>query len=139
MKPFSFESDTSEAAFKANGETLEELFQNAFNALASIQVDVTVVQKKQGIKIDLRATNLEELLHKLLERVLIEQDRKSIILTQLEIELLSEKEVALKATAWGEKTSNRLELRTQVKAITWDHFSIKKLKMGYTCRVALGL
>lgn len=139
MKPFSLELHASKSSFKANGVTLEELFQNAFNALAAIQIDVKEIQKKQGIKIELRATNVEELLHKLLERVLIEQDRKSLILTQLEIESLSEKEVSLKAVAWGEKAPNPSELLQQVRSITWDGFVIKKLKNGYSCNVVVSL
>lgn len=137
MKRFSFESHTSEAAFKATGETLPELFVNAFDALVSVQVDASKVQRKQSVKIDLRATNVEELLHKLLERVLIEQDRKNIVLSQLEIDVLDEGDISLRAVAWGEKTSPSHELQTQVKAITWNQFSIKKLKKGYSCHVVV--
>lgn len=134
MKKFVFLEQTADAKFQAFGKTMEECFENSVLALNSIECNLKKVKPKQKIPIQISASNLEELLHKFLEEILFQMDSKQMLFSKFKIKIDSKKN-SLKADLLGEKIDKKKhELKTLVKAVTWNNFFLKKEKGKWTAQ-----
>lgn len=141
--PFRFLEDivTADVAFEATGETLEELFASAAEALEETQVDTKQLANSEQRAIDLENKTLDKLLFDFLDELIYFKDTEGLAFADytLKIEKTAEK-YTLKGIIKGEKLDpERHELRTDVKAVTKHRFGIKKTKEGYKATVVLDI
>ena len=124
MQKYMFLEHTADALFQAFGTDFKELAKNSAEAMCSVMYELEKVEPKEKIEVIVKGKNQEELLHKFLEEVLFEMQSKEIVFVKFEVK---EVEGELKAVLWGEKMDpTKHGFKTDIKAVTWHEFFVKK-------------
>ncbi len=142
--PFRFLEDTATAdiAFEATGETPEELFTSAAEALEETQVRTEGLELRTEKKVELGSDNLDDLLFDFLNELIFHKDSEGLAFSKfnIKVETLSPTHHTLVANIGGEKIDpKRHELRTDVKAVTKHLFGIKETPKGFKATVVLDI
>jgi SHS2 domain-containing protein len=133
-KRFEFIEDlTSDVLFRANGKSLQELFENAALALFTIICEQDKVRPEECIEVSVSAENPEELLYEWLSRLLAEHEINGLFFCKFNIELVEDK--LLYAKVWGSEADPSIGA-VQVKAITLYKFGLEKTKKGFEATVS---
>ncbi len=148
---------TADMCFRAFGASLEEAFANAGFAVFDIICDASQIKPKVAEDIKVESEDLQALLFDFLSELLYLQDTKRLLFSEFEVKIDkpksetsvkggigtagsdSEKEkYKLTAKARGQEMDG-IELRNQVKAITYHLMEIKEEKGLWTIQVILDL
>jgi len=124
---FKFFAHPADAKFQAYGGNLEEAFQNAAYALASLMWDRDRVRPKMGYPVAVEARDLKQLLVSFLEEVLYLLDSRGFLLHSVD-ELTIRREgdrFLLRSRFYGDHFAEGLETFGDVKAITYHDMLIK--------------
>lgn len=127
---YHFLSHTGDAKFKAFGETLEEAFQNAALALASLMWDPAKIDDQTQKSVELTGKDREQLLVAFLEEVLFLWEGRQFLLAscrRIDIQKADEG-YQLEAVLSGDTQPERYEISGDVKAVTYHEMEIKKNK-----------
>jgi len=118
----------SDVAFEAEGETIEEVFSSAADALAGAMVeDISEVRPEERRVFGLRAEDLDLLLYDFLSELVYLKDAEGLILRVDDAEVSREGgEFILSARAVGTHVKNLRRLRSDVKAVTMHGLSLKR-------------
>ncbi len=128
----------ADAAFQVEAETLEELFVLSAQATFATMVNLETVKPVEKIEISLSASKLDDLLFQWLAELIYLKDTEARLFSTFDVFISQNGEYRLKGIAWGEKIDpSRQELRTDVKAVTYHMFDLKKTDTGYFARVVL--
>ena len=142
VKKFEFDDSVapSDCAFKANGNTLEELFGQAALAVTACMVETSTVQTARKLTVDLSADTLEDLLYDWLSEIVYLKDTESLFLTEFEIDIKTEGEFRLTARAAGGSIDyESQQISVDVKAVTMYKFSLKQIDSGWEAFVVLDI
>jgi SHS2 domain-containing protein len=127
MKSFEYIEHTADIKFRAYGQNVEEMMQNAALALFNSMTDTSVVRKNQKWKVTLDAPDLEQLAYKWLSELIFLFETELAIFSQFDIKIHWNKEWRLDAQIGGEKIdTKRHAFDNEVKAVTLHEFFIKK-------------
>ncbi len=121
---YKFLEHTADAKFQAFGKSLEEAFSNAALAVMSIMIDPKKVNPKITKEVNVKGNDKESLLYNFLEELLILLDTENFILNN--VKELKIKGNSLKANLIGDELNNKYELKSDVKAITYNEMFIKE-------------
>lgn len=127
MVRYKFLRHTADAKFQAFGATLEEAFCNAALATASIMWEWEKIEKRMELRVEVRGSDLKQLLSSFLEEIIYLLDSKMFLLSSpenLRIEK-EEKLYILKAIFKGDKYSDKYQIHGDVKAITYNEMEIE--------------
>ena len=125
MQEFRFLEHTADAFFQAFGESFEELVENAAKAMCSVICSLEKVEAKEPVEIEAEGKNKEELIHNFLESLLLEIEMRNMVFGNFKAESLDENRI--KVVCKGEKIdASKHELKTEVKAVTWHEFFVKR-------------
>ncbi len=125
---------TADIGLKVQGKTLALLFQNAAMGMCSIIADPKSFAPKKTLKIQVRATDWENLLVKTLSEILYYGLGKKIGLSQVKIKKI--KPFHLTAELIGEKIDlKRRPIYREIKAVTYHNLKIKKTKSGFAAKI----
>jgi SHS2 domain-containing protein len=129
----------ADAAFLAEGETLEELFGICAQAAFEVMADTKTIQHKHREEIKLVGVNPDELLFDWLAELIYLKDLKSILFSKFDIKIQKKKNgYNLKATVWGEPADQKKhKVRVDVKAVTYHQLEVKKKKDKWMAKVIL--
>lgn len=117
---------TADIGLRVEGESLEELFINAADAM----FDVMVASKPNlvssiNVPIDVEAAKTDELFVKWLQELLYEFDARHLVLSHFYIDKILETKVS--GGAKGMKFDKlRHEVKRQIKAVTYHKLSVEK-------------
>ncbi len=129
---------TADIGFRATGETLEELFQNAALALQSIAVDISAVETRSPYPIAAAGEDYESLLVAWLNEVLYYLDGERVLLRRFDIDSISLERITAKG--WGEPLDpERHPAKVVVKGVTYHQLSVKREGELWTARVFLDI
>jgi SHS2 domain-containing protein len=129
----------SDCAFRAFGETLEELFSNAGLAVTNCMVDLDSIDAAEKREIDLQAESPSDLLYNWLEEIIYIKDAELLFLKEFDIKLSGDSKV-LKAIARGEKINReKHRIFTDIKAVTMHRFALEKAGEGWEAFIVLDL
>ncbi len=133
---------TADMCFRAFGATLEEAFANAGFAVFDIISDAGQIKPEVTEEIKVESEDLQAMLFDFLSELLYLQDTKRLLFSEFDVKIQkpkSEKEkYKLAAKARGQ-IMDGVELRNQVKAITYHLMEIKEEKGLWTIQVILDL
>jgi len=132
--PYKYLDHTGEAHLMATGRTLEEAFGEGAKALFDLMVDISKVEPKEGVEIEVRAEDVERLFFEWLNALIIEKDSQGLVFSRFDIEGISEADggYRLKARAWGEPfDSERHTSKVDVKAATYAGLRCERTSEGY--------
>jgi len=140
VKGFRFLEHTADALFEAFGENLSELFENSAKAMCTVMYNPEKVEGKTKLTVEAEGKNPEELLHNLLDSILFELHAKELAFSKIRVLELDEGRNYAKAELEGEEfDAERHEPRSEIKAVTWNQFSVKKEGNKWVSRVLLDI
>lgn len=140
--PYRFLEDiaTGDAAFEAEGRTLEELFREAAIATFEVMVDTKGVEPKITMEVELKHEAVDGLLFDWLSELVYLKDAEAVLFCKFDVSIKKNDAYELKAKASGENINQRKHnLRSDVKAVTYHMFEVKKTGENWSARVVLDI
>lgn len=126
MQQYNYLPHTADVKFEAFGITLRDLFRNSALAMCNAMYETKKVEEKESARIELQAQNTEQLLHKFLEEILFQIDTKQLLFREFRL-VIDEKHNSLSCELSGESiNAEKHTIKSQVKAVTWHQFELKK-------------
>lgn len=128
MRKYRFFQHTADAKFQAYGQTLEETFQHAALAIASLMWDWKMVDQKSEVPVQVEGRDLKQLLVNFLEEILYLFDTRSFLLGRVKNTVIRRKNslYILHAIFEGDEYSFDYEIFGDVKAITYNEMVIRE-------------
>lgn len=136
------EAARADIAFRAFGESLEELFVAAADATMEVMIDnLKDIEFKERRVIHLENSALDMLLFDLLQELIYHKDTEQLLLRVRLLQVRHENQVwRLIGEAQGEKLDPaRHHQRADVKAVTLHHFNLEQTVNGWTASVILDI
>ena len=130
----------ADTCFEAFGKSESELFENSALAIAETMAEAKKVKPKEKREIALEAKSLEQLLHDFLDEIVFLKDESGMVFSKFVVKVSKEKNSCkVKAQIFGQKISGLgpKVLKTDVKAVTWHDFGIKKSGNNFVATVVL--
>ncbi|MCF7862333.1 archease [Candidatus Woesearchaeota archaeon] len=127
---------TSDVKFRAYGNNLKELFENAALALANIFCESDKIQNRKTIEISVEGTDRSDLMVNWLTNIIAEVDIEEMFFCGFEIVEVSN--TILRAKAFGDDISPELG-GTVAKAVTNFNFELKETKEGFMVQVVIDI
>lgn len=140
--PYRFLEDiaTGDAAFEAEGRTLEELFVEAAVATFEVMVDTMGVEAKITREVELKNEAVDGLLFDWLSELVYLKDAEAVLFSKFNVNIKKNDAYELMARVSGENINQQKHiLRSDVKAITYHLFEVKKTGENWTARVILDI
>jgi len=138
MKKFEFLDHTADAKFLSYGESLEDAFSNAALAMFSIITETHKVRSRVEKSIKISSAKKETLLYDFLEELIFFIDTESFLLHAVKsMRIVQDGDYTLVATVIGD--TDKYEIFTHVKAVTYSDMFIKEEKNLVTIQVVLDL
>ncbi|MBW2992161.1 archease [Candidatus Woesearchaeota archaeon] len=136
MKYKFIDTITSDVLFEAYGKDLKELFENAAEALASVQCKLDLIEPKEPRLVELEAENIDDLMINWLQEIIALVDTEEMFFSKFDIKEISE--TKLTAEIWGEPITPE-KGETVVKAVTYHKFKLEKIKEKFVATVSLDI
>lgn len=131
---------TADAAFEVNGSTLEELFMDAAVATFEVMVDTKSVKPRIIREIEMKNETVDGLLFDWLSELVYLKDADSLLFSSFDVNIKKNDAYELKATVSGDNINQEEHaLRSDVKAVTFHMFEVKRAEDGWTARVILDI
>jgi SHS2 domain-containing protein len=128
----------ADAAFQAEAETIEELFEICAKATFEVMADTKTITPELKEEVELTAENLEELLFDWLAELIYLKDSKSELFGKFEANIQKKNGYTLKASVWGEPADQKKHrVRVDVKAVTYHLLEVKRTDNKWTAKVIL--
>ena len=142
--PFEYLDDvaTSDVAFQAWGETVEELFVAAADAVMNVMVeDLETIAPRQHRIITAAAPDHEMLLFELLQELIFYKDAEQLLLRVNGVSIsVAAQGLTLRADAAGEMLDpGRHDLGVDVKAVTMHRYKVEQNDRGWQAMVILDI
>ncbi len=142
--PYRFLEDIAiaDVAFEAWGETREEMFTAAADALMNVMVaELETIRPVEVVEISLENRALDMLLFDFLNEMIFYKDARLLLLRVAALSIIpSENHFTLKAVARGERLDPaRHPLIVDVKAVTLHRFLVEETKEGWRSVVVLDI
>ncbi len=140
--PYRFLEDiaTGDAAFEAEGRTLEELFREAAVATFEVMVDTKGVEPRITREVEMKNEAVDGLLFDWLSELVYLKDAEAVLFSKFNVNIKKNDAYELKANASGENINQQKhDLRSDVKAVTYHMFEVKKTGENWTARVILDI
>jgi SHS2 domain-containing protein len=142
--PYEYVEDiaTADAAFRAWGDSVEEMFAAAAEATLGVMVEeVHALTNRERRTVDLQAESVEILLFVFLQEVVFFKDAEELLLRAGQLDIQPEKQgYRLCGELQGEKIDReRHLLAVDVKAVTLYQFTVKQTGTGWECLVVLDI
>jgi SHS2 domain-containing protein len=130
----------ADAAFEAEGESLEELFKACAQATFEVMAETKTVEARNREKIELKSDDLEGLLFNWLAELIYLKDLKTTVFGKYEIKIEKPDGYRLQASVWGEPIdAEKHKVKVDVKAVTYHLLEVKKTDDKWTAKVILDI
>lgn len=137
MKEFRYLEHTADVRFKAFGNSLKELFENSAKALCNTMIDLNIVKAKEYRKVELKAMQIDSLLQEFLQEIVFSISTENMIFSKFELQVEKEGEKwKCKGKMYGEKIKDH-EIKTEIKAVTYNDFSVTQEQGKWKALVTL--
>lgn len=129
-----------EAAFKAYGSTLAELFSNAALALFSVMGNLQSIDPKEERAISLEDLSVERLLIDFLSELVYLKDAEAMLFSRFEVNFRKNETYHLHAMLRGEPINpDKHKLGVDVKGVTLHRYKFEQLSDGFQAQVVLDI
>ncbi len=128
-KGYKYIEHPSDIAIQCWGNTLNELLENAAKAIYDYIIDETSKGIKIKKRLNIEANNIEELFSHWISDIIFFSHAHRIFLNRFDYEVLNEKKLIV--NAYGMKINKSNKFKSEVKAMTYHNFSIKKNNDGW--------
>ncbi|MDH7476528.1 MAG: archease [Microgenomates group bacterium] len=114
------------------GQDKEKLLKNSLLAFTSIITDIKKLKSKYKIKIKIKESSFPKLLFNFVEQLIYLKDSQNILFKEAKLRLLKNH---LIGQLIGDKISLTLPIKTDIKALTYHSFLVKKAKNYYRAKL----
>jgi SHS2 domain-containing protein len=138
MAKFNFLEHTADVKYRAYGKTLEEAFENAAIAVATIitQDRIKAVKTK---KIRIKAKTKRALLYDFIEKIVALMDTDNFLISEVKLKINGkEGAYSLEAVLKGDNCKN-YECHGAIKSMTYSEIKIKEGKNKVTLTIVLDI
>jgi len=140
--PYQYLDDIAPAdvAFKASGETIEEMFIAAGDATMNVMVeDLETISSDVQRTVNVREETLEMLLFHVLQELIYYKDARQLLLRFKKVQILNQgHDYMFSGEAYGEELNpEKHRLSTDVKAVTLHRFEVTETQKGMEATVIL--
>ena len=133
-KPYEVFEHTADIGLHAYGSTLSELFIHAAQGMESLMVPPEQVRIQVSREVEVEGHDSVSLLIAWLNELIFLFDTEFLIFCQFEIESITE--THMRGRASGESyDTQRHELSSAIKAVTWHEAAIEQTDGGYKARL----
>lgn len=132
-------SHTADIAFEIEADSLEELFVEAFRVWFISVVDLSEFEPMDSIDIEIKADSLEQLLVDYLNEVNFLLLVKKILCISVEEIKIDEKSFSLFAKMNYQLLNGNIELKEEIKSVTYHQMEIVKIEDRYKARVVFDI
>lgn len=142
MGKFRFLEDVAiaDAAFEAQGKTLEELFATCALATFEVMANTKRVEPKEKIKIELEHEKIDNLLFDWLAELIYLKDAKEMFFGKFDLSIEKKNKYILRGQVFGEKIDyKKHRVKVDVKAVTLHLFEVKKVRNNWKARIVLDI
>jgi SHS2 domain-containing protein len=141
MNNYKYLPHTADAKFQAWGKNIEEAFKNAAYAMVNIMTDYTKIDPNMKRKISITSENYESLLYDFLEHIIALIDTESFLLREVKKIKIYErkKNIMLIAYLRGDRYTRRYDIKTAIKAVTYQEMEVKIGKDKTTVQVVIDI
>ncbi len=132
----------ADVAFEAWGDSPEEMFVSASDALMNVQVeDLSSIENKVEKIIETESEDMDMLLFSFLQELIFFKDAEKLLLRVSSVSIaLRDGKYVLRAQAWGEELDpDKHELDVDVKAVTLHKFVVARTHRGWESFVILDI
>ncbi|KPL03707.1 MAG: hypothetical protein AMJ73_05555 [candidate division Zixibacteria bacterium SM1_73] len=130
----------ADAAFEAEGKSLEELFEACAQATFEVMAETDTVEAKNKEEIQLKSDDLEELLFNWLAELIYLKDLKATLFNKYQINIEKPGGYELRASIWGEPIdAEKHKVKVDVKAVTYHLLEVKKSDDKWIAKVILDI
>jgi SHS2 domain-containing protein len=127
--PHKFLPHTADVKFLASGQTLENAFTSAADALnETIRGDIKILSQHEST-FEVQGKDLENLLYNFLEEFLFLLDAQDFLTAEIKEISIDQVNFQIKCTVIGDKAVN-YKFTNDVKAITYNDMFVKQNKKG---------
>ncbi len=124
----------ADIGIRSFGENLKELFATAAYAMFDILADLSKVAERVGVELEVRAGDLEELLHGWLSELLYRYEVEELLLKRFDIRKIDRGMIA--ATCWGElRDPDKHSISTEIKSVTYHQLKVERSEEGWIAEV----
>ena len=125
MRTYELIDHTADVGVKAYGKNLAEAFENAAKGMFDIITDNSEIESVGQYKINLNATNMEQLLNDWLSELLYLHSADNLVFGFFKIDL-DEKKSKLTANVCGEKFDlSKHKIGAEIKAVTYHMLEVR--------------
>jgi len=129
QKPYTFIDHTADIGVKASANTLEEAFSYAAQAMFDIITDNSLIEAQQSITLDIKSSDLEQLLVDFLDELLYLFSAENLVFCKFDLHI---KENHLTGTAQGEPyDTSKHNIGVEIKAVTYHMLEVKTQPKPY--------
>lgn len=142
--PYEYLEDiaTADAAFEARGQSVEEMFTSAAEAVMNLMVEeLDSIAEKEKREIRLEEESVEMLLFELMQELIYYKDAERLLLRAFDLKV-SEKDgkYRLSGQARGEEIDpEKHRLNVDVKAVTFHRYRVEKTDRGWEATVVVDI
>ncbi|KYK37244.1 MAG: archease [Theionarchaea archaeon] len=128
MEPFELLDHEADVGIRGWGKTITEAFEHGAQAMFSVMVNLSKVEPKKEIHLEVTAEDMESLFIEWLNELLAQRDITEMVFSEFTVDINDENgTLVLSGTARGEALhQEKHEIRTEVKAATY--FGLKSGK-----------
>lgn len=123
QKGYKYFDHPSDIGIQCQGDTLNELFSNAVEAIYHLMIGKSIRGEKLTKNISIHTDNIEDLFSQWISEIIFYANANRIFFNNFDFKLLTKKD--LQAKAYGLKINKRIKLKGEVKAITYHNYFIK--------------
>ncbi len=136
MKRYEIIEHTADIGLRVFGHSQKDLFQNAASACFEQITDLSKVEKKKTISIELEAPDKTELFISWLRELIYQSDARKMFFSYFDIMQIDE--LHLRGVASGEPMDlNKHTMKAEVKAVTYHQLKIENKNGYWTAEVIL--
>lgn len=132
-------SHTADIAFELEADSLEELFTEAFNVWLLSVAELTNFSSDSSYEVKLKADSLEQLLVDFLNELNFLLLVKKLLSVKVEKLIINETDISLYADVRIIKLNESIELKEEIKSVTYHQMEIVRSEGKYRARVVFDI
>ncbi|RLI34030.1 archease [Candidatus Bathyarchaeota archaeon] len=129
---------SSDIYVEAWGESLEEAFEKAAEAMFNAMTDLGKVEAERGVEVEAEGGDEQELLYSWLENLLVKYEVEGLVFSRFKVESLEKtgEGLKLKGKAFGEPLNlEKHPSKVEIKAVTYHLMEVKREDSRFLVRV----
>src|SRR5262245_21457865 len=134
---YRFLDHPSEALIEVTAPAVEEIFQDSAVALFETMTDTSRIKPERVFDVQLQAQNREDLLIDWLNRLILIQETKKVLLSQFEVSIHQGTQWKLEARVKGSRIEKEHERRSEVKSATYGQLFWEESPEGHRVQFVL--